>query len=686
MKLKTTVVFKHLQNSFGKVPIIALQGGTRCFTGSTLVQTSKGHVSIKDINKGDLVLSLGHKGLIFNKVKDKFIYKKVHTLIRLNYGNKQIVCTPDHKFYSEGQWIEAQELARRSLEVGGRLLQNKQQRKIEDYELEAYRKGKADVSCNERWLCKNTYNSKRKAKTNFSSSFSSRRIYSKTPWKSRGKPYRWRYYKQRSRKLGMVHSLGKRSAFLQIGFTKTTKRCKKRNEQINRTKSSGNKRKVCSKSLYGKNTCKRVWRISCNDKRHSLQKKDLEARCLNPCDITSFEILKKNCAVYDLEVENNANYCITRDNIIVHNSGKSYNILNWIIFHCITDWKNEIIDIGRKSFPSLRASIMFDFFEILKAHNLYNITRHNKSEHIYNLNGNIIRFFSIDQETKIRGSKRSILFMNEANEFKHDDFRQLNQRTTKFTILDYNPSDEFHWIYENVLTREDVDFSKTTFRDNPFLDERIRKEIYSYKDKDPNYWRIYGLGERGLSEATIYTHWKETDNYEGEGQEFFGLDFGFNDPTVLVRTKYHPTGGIVTEELLYKANLTSDLIIHELEKLEAQGKLSKTSTIIADSARPEIIAEIRRAGFNCRGAKKEKGSILRDINFIKKHYLFVVNTSVNMIKEVRSYKWKTDKDGNILDAPVDLNDHSLDSLRYSLNIVSHKDTPKPSRLIFGTNM
>lgn len=368
--------------------------------------------------------------------------------------------------------------------------------------------------------------------------------------------------------------------------------------------------------------------------------------------------------------------------IVVHQgssrSSKTYNILIWIIFKCLSEWHNYTIDVGRKTFPSLRVSAMSDFFEILKAYDLYSENYHNKSDHIYMINGNTIRFFSVDQETKVRGAKRHILFMNEANEFTEDDFKQMNQRTTVMTILDYNPSDEFHWIYDKVLTRDDAKFYKTTFRENPFLDARVRKEIFSYKETDPNYWRIYGLGERGVSESTIFTHWTYCDKYEGEGQEFFGLDFGFNDPTALVRVKYHQAG-IVADQLLFLTNLTSDLIISELDKLVAQGVMTKTSVIIADSARPEIIEDIRRAGYNVHSAKKEKGSVLRDINFMKRHKIAITATSVDMIKEFRNYKWKVDKTNRVLDDPVDLNNHSIDAVRYALNnVVMRKEYPTPT--------
>jgi len=359
-------------------------------------------------------------------------------------------------------------------------------------------------------------------------------------------------------------------------------------------------------------------------------------------------------------------------NILIHQggsrAGKTYNILIWIIIHCLTDWKNETIDVCRKTFPSLRTSVMLDFFTILKDNNLYHENLHNKAEHTYHLGTNKVRFLSIDQEQKIRGSKRSILFLNEANEFKEEDFKQLNQRTSKFTILDYNPSDEFHWIYDNLIPREDSAFHITTFQDNPFLEERIKHEIRQYKEHDHNYWRIYGLGEKGISETTIFYNWDTTEKKfkDFEGQVFFGMDFGFNDPTTLIRTKYHKNE-VFFEELLYKPGLTSDTIVLELDRLREKGVLSYEDVIYADSSRPEIIEEIGNAGYNVFSVKKGKGSILRGINFMKLHKIYISEESTNLLKEIKSYKWKVNKDGQPLDEPVDLNDHAIDGARYSLS-------------------
>jgi len=364
-------------------------------------------------------------------------------------------------------------------------------------------------------------------------------------------------------------------------------------------------------------------------------------------------------------------------------AGKTYNILIWLISKSLSNWNNQIIDIGRKTFPSLRASVMFDFFEILHKCGLYNELHHDRSNHIYHLNGNIFRFFSVDQEQKVRGMKRDYLFLNEANEFNYEDFKQLNMRTNKMTILDYNPSDSFHWLYDHVLTRKDCKFYKTTFRDNPFLDSRIKNEILAYKETDYNYWLIYGMGERGISESSIFTSWDYTDDYEWEGVETFGLDFGYNDPTAMGRVKYHKKG-IVFDELLYKCNLTSDLIVLELDKLVEQGKLKKTDLIFADSARPEIIEEIYRAGYNIHSVKKEKGSVLQGINFIKMHKLLITKDSVNGIKEVKNYKWKVDKNGVRLDEPVGVQDHLIDVIRYALSdAIRHVEyvSPKLSKAI-----
>jgi phage terminase large subunit len=355
-------------------------------------------------------------------------------------------------------------------------------------------------------------------------------------------------------------------------------------------------------------------------------------------------------------------------------AGKSYNILIWIILKCLTTWDNKVIDIGRKTLPSCKVSIMHDFLLILNNSNLYNSDNHNKSENTYVIGSNLIRFFGIDSEQKKRGAGRDILFINEANELSIDEFRQLNQRTRELTILDYNPSDEFSWCYD-IQADNKVKVFKSTFLDNPFISSREKQVILSYKEADENYWRIYGLGLRGISGATIFTHWSFAEEFKAEGEVFYGLDFGFNHPTALLRT-YLVGNTIITEELLYKTSLTSDDLIRELNDLEAKGLLKKTDKIIADSSRPELIEQIYRAGFNIFPTKKGKDSVINGINFIKKNRFLITKESHNLIKEVKAYKWKMDKNGVKLDEPVKLNDDLMDSLRYSLEEASEeRSTP-----------
>ena len=213
-------------------------------------------------------------------------------------------------------------------------------------------------------------------------------------------------------------------------------------------------------------------------------------------------------------------------------SGKTYNILLFIIFHYCTNNYNKIITICRKTFPSLRATVLRDFLQILNQHHLYLEDNHNKSNSEYNLFGNLIEFTSLDQSQKIRGRKRDLLFINEGNELFIDDWRQLIFRTQERIILDFNPSDEYHWIYDEVLTREDCDFFKTTYLDNPFLEDVIKLEIERLKETDDQYWQIYGLGERATSINTIFKYVEVNKIPEDAKFISYGADAGFtNDPS-----------------------------------------------------------------------------------------------------------------------------------------------------------
>ena len=213
-------------------------------------------------------------------------------------------------------------------------------------------------------------------------------------------------------------------------------------------------------------------------------------------------------------------------------SGKTYNILLWIIFTYCTNERNKIITICRKTFPSLRASVMRDFLTILRENKMYSEEVHNKSASEYVLYGNLIEFISLDQPQKVRGRKRDLLFINEANELFWEDWQQLLFRTNGRIILDYNPSDEYHWIYDKVIPRDDAAFFRTNYKNNPFLDKNIKQEIERLKETDEQYWQIYGLGIKGITKSTIFRYVEVSKIPEQAKFLSYGMDFGYtNDPT-----------------------------------------------------------------------------------------------------------------------------------------------------------
>lgn len=341
-------------------------------------------------------------------------------------------------------------------------------------------------------------------------------------------------------------------------------------------------------------------------------------------------------------------------------SGKTFNILLWIIFSYCQRNEGKIITICRKSFPALRGTVMRDFFQILKDHDIYSEDFHSKTANEYKLNENTIEFISLDMPQKIRGRKRDLLFANEANELTQEDWTQLLFRTNEKVILDYNPSEEFHWIYDQVLTRSDVDFFQTTYKDNPFLGDVIKEEIERLKQVDENYWRVYGLGERGQSRSLVYTFNTIKEIPKEAKLISYGLDFGYSsDPTSLVRT-YLLEDNMYVDELLYRTGMTNQDIANEMKSLG----LDRSNEVFADSAEPKSIEEIYRMGWNVKPTIK--GSINIGIDIIRRYKLHATESSFNLIKELRNYKYIEDKNGIITNRPVDNFNHALDALRYSV--------------------
>lgn len=345
-------------------------------------------------------------------------------------------------------------------------------------------------------------------------------------------------------------------------------------------------------------------------------------------------------------------------------SGKTYSILTFIVEFCYhNEGAGAVITICRKTFPALRASVMRDFFSILEKEQLYFPSAHNKSDSTYQLFGNLVEFISVDQPQKVRGRKRDLLFINEANELSLEDWRQLILRTTGRIVIDYNPSDEFHWIYDHVIDREDAEFFQTTYKDNPFLNESVVAEIERFQSVDENFWKVYGLGERGVNRSAVLTHWKQVKSVPQDWKLLnYGLDFGYSaDPTAIVAI-YTDGEGFCIDEICYATGLTNSAIC----QLMRDAGVERDDVIIADCAEPKSIDEIHGHGFNVFPCRKGADSIRAGLDFLRSRPLLITERSVNGIKELRNYKYKEDKNGKILNTPVDAFNHIIDASRYAI--------------------
>lgn len=361
--------------------------------------------------------------------------------------------------------------------------------------------------------------------------------------------------------------------------------------------------------------------------------------------------------VFERNWEANTRFVI---NIGGSRSTKTYSILQLLIVKALESVEPLVISVVRKSMPSMRITVMRDFFDILKQLDLYNVELHNKTENTYLLNNTLIEFFSIDDAQKRRGSKRDILFVNEANELSAEDFFQLNIRTTNQVFIDFNPSETF-WYNDQLENRDDITIIHSTYRDNPFLPEEQVNEIERLQHTDQQYYQIYALGQFAGSFDRIYQYIPVDDIPVNNAKLVaLGMDFGFtNDPTTLVEI-WKDNDDLYLNELIYERNLTNQDIAERLGEYE----IDKYIEIIADSAEPKSIEEIRRMGFNIKPAQKGPDSVLNGIDILKRHKIHVTKQSVNIIKEINNYKWVTDKDGNKLNKPVDMFNHSLDAARY----------------------
>jgi phage terminase large subunit len=339
-------------------------------------------------------------------------------------------------------------------------------------------------------------------------------------------------------------------------------------------------------------------------------------------------------------------------------SSKTYSLCQVLIVYCLQN-PNKVVSIVRKTFPALRATVMRDFFEVLKDLELYEKSSHNMSENIYRFaNGSIVEFFSVDDEQKVRGRKRDIGWCNEANELWFEDFQQLNMRTETKMIFDYNPSDSSSWLYE--LPKDESLLIKSTYKDNPFLPESIIRQIEDLARTDEALYQIYALGEKAISKTNIFNTWEFISQKPERFRNYvYGLDFGYNHPTALMRV-YWCEGDIYIEPVLYESYLTTTELIERFKQLNIEQNVD----ILADYSRPEIIAEMQNAGYNVNNANK---NVKSGLNAVKTFKVWCKQDE-NLKKEYENYKWKKIGD-NITDEPVKLYDDAMDAVRYAVMFI-----------------
>ena len=339
-------------------------------------------------------------------------------------------------------------------------------------------------------------------------------------------------------------------------------------------------------------------------------------------------------------------------------SAKTISIL-LILIDIAQSHKDKTISIVSESFPHLRRGAIKDFLEIMEGHGYYKDDLWSKTDFTYRFEtGSKIEFFSADSPDKVRGPRRDILFINEANNISFDTYTQLAIRTDGDIYLDYNPVSEF-WVNTEILNKQENDYIIVTYKDNEALSKTIVDEIESRKD-NKYFWQVYGLGLLSDHEGKIYRDWQIIDEIPHEAKlERYGVDFGYsNDPTAIIALYYY-NGGYIVDEITYQKGLSNKQIADILLNKEKQ-------LVIADSAEPKSIDEINSYGIPISGAEKGKDSVSHSIQMVQEQRISMTSRSLNVIREYRNYLWQTDKQGKVLNIPEDHFKHSMDAIAYAL--------------------
>ena len=362
----------------------------------------------------------------------------------------------------------------------------------------------------------------------------------------------------------------------------------------------------------------------------------------------------------------NATAVAMRDNTVVVNkggtrSGKTWSLLQ-LCHNLIIKKHGYLVSVVGETMPFLKRGAIRDFKTMLGSE--WHDEWWNASDKVYTIptTKSSLEFFSADNEGKVHGSARDVLFINECYFVDYEIYRQLAVRTRKRILLDYNPRSRF-WVDEHLIGKEGVALIHSTYKDNPHLTPMQVAMIESNKG-DENWWRVYGLGETGSVEGLVYTNWQISQTYPSDyKREFICIDFGFtNDPTAILRVRLSG-GELWVDEIAYRTGMLNQDIVKELK----DAGIGRGAQIVCDSAEQKSIAEINNlGGFRAVPVAKGRGSIVAGISAVQAYKVNVTQRSLGTIDELRNYSWRRDINGNYINVPVDKYNHALDALRYGV--------------------
>lgn len=395
-----------------------------------------------------------------------------------------------------------------------------------------------------------------------------------------------------------------------------------------------------------------------------LPRKRIEKNCDRDYFVTSLSIEPVGKGEYYGFTLDDSPYFLLEDGTVCHNSGKTFNTVLWLCVYCLQN-SNTTVSIVRQTLPALKRSVLRDVKDNLLNLGVWNERSFNRSEFIYTFpNGSWIEFFSADNEQKLRGSKRQILYVNEGNELKFIEWQQLQMRTTDFSIIDYNPSfTDDHWLCDLNKDPRTYHFI-TTYKENPFLEKKVIEEIESLQWKNPSLWRVYGLGLQAIIEGLIFENVEYIDEIPRwcKKHRYLGMDFGYtNDPTAIEEVCILDNA-IYIDEVCYQTKMLGEDIIRVLKE---RTRLEHYEyEVISESADPRLIDEIGNAGIDIHPVSKFGGSVMAGITKMLEFKIYVTKRSTNVTKEFKNYTYRQDKEGHWLNEPIDLFNHAIDGIRY----------------------